>query len=104
MSRAAGGGAWLYGIAACVGLPQRCYVFPRYENVCAAYDLCALPAVRVANSAKHNSASVFMRASFVDFSVELISLPNELVTTALAPQLYWTHDISSQAWLRIDCA
>ena len=31
-----------YDIAACVGLPQRCYVFPRYENVCAAYDLCAL--------------------------------------------------------------
>ena len=54
MSRAAGGGAWLYDIATCVGLPQRCYVFPRYENVCAAYDLCALPAVRVGNnSAKH---------------------------------------------------
>ena len=42
-----------YDIATCVGLPQRCYVFPRYENVCAAYDLCALPAVRVANSAGH---------------------------------------------------
>ena len=66
-----------------MGLPIRCYVFPRYENVCAAYDLCALPAVRVANSAKHNSASVFMRASFVDISVELISLPNELVTQRL---------------------
>ena len=51
-----------YRIAACVGLPQRCYVFPRYENVCAAYDLCALPAVRVANSLRAAQALVSLCA------------------------------------------
>ena len=38
------------------------YVFPRYENVCAAYDLCALPAVRVANSLRAAQALVSLCA------------------------------------------
>ena len=93
----------MLGLPSMLGLPLCGAMCLRGTRTRARRTICgALLAFRVANSAKHNSASVFMRASFVDFSVELISLPDELAT-ALAPQLYWTHDISSQAWLRIDC-
>ena len=42
-----------YGIAACVGLPIWCYVFPRYENACAAYDLWRSARLSRANGAGH---------------------------------------------------
>ena len=52
----------VYDIAACMGLPLQCYVFPLYENACAASDLCALPAVRVANSLRAAQALVSLCA------------------------------------------
>ena len=61
------------------------------ERVRGVRFVCSACRSRGKQSASSTSASVFMRASLVDFCSEKNLQPDALAAAALAPQLYWTH-------------
>ena len=91
-----------YGIAACVGLPIWCYVFARYENACAAYDLWRSARLSRGKQCRAPLASVFMCASLIDFCWRKISRLTRFWNTAFAAQLVWSHWSTTSVTERID--